>query len=48
MRIEIAKILKTSKRAPIKNESDRWHDSHNSVFQDLLEVKKIMPLLTVY
>ena len=38
---EFSKILKTSKRKPIKIESDRGSEFYNSIFQNFLKVKNI-------
>ena len=38
---EFSKILTTSKRKPLKIESDRGSEFHNSIFQNFLKSKKI-------
>ena len=39
---EFSNILTTSKRTPLKIESDRGEESYNSVFQNFLRVKVIL------
>ena len=38
---EVSKILTTSKRSPVKLESDRGAELYSNVFQNLLESKNI-------
>ena len=37
---EFSKILITSKRSPVKLESDRGAEFYNSIFQKILKIKK--------
>ena len=38
---EFSNVLTTSKRKPLKNESDRESEFYNSIFQNFLKTKKL-------
>ena len=44
---EFSIILTTSKRSPIRLESDRGKEWYNSIFQSSLKLKKSTPLLSI-